>query len=32
VEEVVIQPGGSALWQRTNVSALDKAQLLGEAP
>ena len=32
VEEVVIQPGAGAAWQRPSLTALEQAQLLGEAP
>jgi hypothetical protein len=32
VEEVVIQPGPGAAWQRPSLTALEQAQLLGEAP
>ena len=32
VEEVVIQPGAGTAWQRPSLTALEQAQLLGEAP
>ncbi len=32
VEEVVIEPGAGAAWQRPSLTALEQAQLLGEAP
>ena len=32
VEEVVIQPGPGAAWQRPSLTALEQDQLLGEAP
>ena len=32
VEEVVIHPGSGAAWQRPSLTALEQAQLLGEAP
>jgi len=32
VEEVVIQPGPGAAWQRAGLTTLEQAQLLGEAP
>ena len=32
VEEVVIQPGRGAAWQRPSLTALEQDQLLGEAP
>ena len=32
VEEVVIQPGRSAAWQRPSLTAQEQAQILGEAP
>ena len=32
VEEVVIQPGRGAAWQRPSLTALEQEQLLGEAP
>ena len=32
IEEVVIQPGRSAAWQRPSLTAQEQAQLLGEAP
>ena len=32
VQEVVIQPGAGAAWQRPSLTALEQDQLLGEAP
>jgi hypothetical protein len=32
VEEVVIQPGAGAAWQRPSLTALEQDQLLGETP